>query len=132
MSTLGTMRKIVLTMLLAVVSSSAAAEWVEVADDEERSVYIDPATFRWDKSKNKVKLWILEDLKTVKSEIASMKSHYEFDCKEEQLRIIFGIAHSKNMGRGDVLFSGADPFNWGPVVPGSKGAILWKIACKKS
>jgi hypothetical protein len=40
------MRKPILMMLLAVVSSSAAAEWVELGSNEISTAYSDPATIR--------------------------------------------------------------------------------------
>ena len=127
------MRKTILMMLLALVSGSAVADWVQVAEDESRAVYIDPATFRWDKKRNNVNLWVLQDeKKTIESGMLSVKALYEFDCKAEQVRILFSIAHAGHMGKGDVLLSETDPFNWQPAVPRSIGAFLWKIACKKN
>ena len=58
------MKKLLLTLLLAAVSSSAMAEWVYVAKNKEGTyaVYADPTTIR--KAGNTVKMWGLDDHKT--------------------------------------------------------------------
>ena len=55
------MKKLLLTLILAVMSSSAMAEWIAIHQDEEISTYANPATMR--KSGNKVKMWVLFDQK---------------------------------------------------------------------
>lgn len=59
------MRKAIVMMLLAAVSSSAAAEWVELNRDEISTDYFDPTTIR--KAGDMVKVWSLTDHKTAKS-----------------------------------------------------------------
>src|SRR5665647_2349544 len=102
------MHKAILMMLLAVVSSSATAEWVGVSGDEAGTftVYVNPATIRR-ADNNKVKMWDLYDYKTGK-EIAgktfmSVESQSEYDCKEKQQRILYTTTHSENMGRGEIV-----------------------------
>jgi len=56
------MRKAILAILLAVASSSAAAEWVEVDSDETLTFYINPTTIRRDG--NLVRMWELLEYKT--------------------------------------------------------------------
>lgn len=127
------MRKTILMILLAVVSSSAVAEWVKVSSDETITIYKDPATIR--KNGNWAKMWYLFDFKTVQvdggNKFRSLKSQSEFDCKEEQVRLLSFSAHSKIMGGGDVVDSKSDHFRWDPVPPGSVNEVLWKIACGK-
>ena len=127
------MRKAILMMLLAVVSSSAMAEWVEVSGDEGGtfSVYANPATIRW--TDHKVKMWDLYDYKTAK-ELAgktfmSVESQSEYDCKEKQQRILYTTTHSENMGRGEVVSASIKPHDWEPNRPNSVGEALWRIAC---
>ena len=57
------MHKAILMMLLAVVSSSAMAEWTVVNENKEFIQYADLATIR--KLGNKVKMWGLNDYKNV-------------------------------------------------------------------
>jgi hypothetical protein len=53
------MRKALLILLLAVVSNSAVAEWVQVGGNETAITYADPATIR--KAGNVVTMWRLLD-----------------------------------------------------------------------
>ena len=58
------MRKTILMILLAVASSSPAAEWVKVSENETAAIYVDPATIG--KAGDLVKMWRLLDFKAVK------------------------------------------------------------------
>ena len=51
------MKKLLLTLMLAVVSSSAMAKWVKVSEDKLVTAYADPTTIR--KNGDKVKMWAL-------------------------------------------------------------------------
>jgi hypothetical protein len=128
------MRKIILMMLLVVVSSSAEAGWVEVGGtDDGVTIYADPATIR--KAGNRVKMWIMSDFQTEQAvpsggkPYMSQKGQNEYDCKEEQTRLIAFLWYSGNMGGGDMVYSDFDPLKWRPVVPGSVGEAQWKYAC---
>ena len=57
------MRKAILVMLLAVVSSSASAAWVKVSISEAGTGYVDPATIR--KTGDKVTMSEMTDYKIV-------------------------------------------------------------------
>jgi hypothetical protein len=48
------MRKLILILLLAVLSSSAMAEWIKVGANDNSTIYADPATIR--KEGNMVKM----------------------------------------------------------------------------
>jgi surface-adhesin protein E len=128
------MRKSILMMLLAVVSSSAAAvEWVRVERNETTDIYADPATIR--RRGDMVKIWILFDHKTPKVFVdkpyRSFMEQDEFDCDEERERQLAGSYHSGNMAEGDVVYTNSNPGKWSPVAPGTVGEILWKIGCGK-
>ena len=133
------MKKLLLTLLLAIVSSSAMAEWVKVGeavwrDGSHYSVYVDPTTIR--KSGNMVKMWLLYDYGTVQKHtgssmlFASVKGQSEYDCKEEQSRILYQVLFSKNMGKGKRITM-RDPDKWGPIEPNTIGVETWKFACGK-
>jgi len=89
------MKKLLLTLLLAVVSSTTMAEWVEV--DTNYSVgltaYADPVTIR--KLGNIVKMWILYDYTMAQTNATkpylSIKARWKFDCKEEQIQILYEL-----------------------------------------
>jgi hypothetical protein len=126
--------KTILMMLLAVVSSSAAAEWVKVSENEAATTYADPTTIS--KAGNMVKMWRLIDLRKAVSiasdkPFISSKGQEEYDCKEEQSRVLALTFHSENMGGGEVVHSEANPTDWAPVRAGSIGETLWKFGCGK-
>jgi len=132
------MHKAILMILLAIVSSSAMAEWVEVGESEDAEVgvtlYANPTTIR--KSGNMVKMWRLTDFKTAEDaagkQYMSTKRHDEYDCKEERLRIISIVTYSKNMGKGKVvLTTDIKLYDWFSVTPDSLDEIIWKYACRK-
>ena len=130
------MRKAILMLLLAVGSSGAAAEWVEVRGPESETftVYADSATIR--KVGTVVKMWSLYDYKAlhvtpVLSPYMSMTKQYEYDCKEERQRTLFWSSYSGQMSRGIVVQTDTDPNNWSPVAPGTVGEQLWQLACGK-
>ncbi len=87
------MKKLLLILMLAVVSSSAIAEWVEVTEGGEETetitAYADPDTIR--KTGNRVKMWVLVDYKKDEEEfgILSARLKEEYDCKEKKQRILF-------------------------------------------
>ncbi len=128
------MRKVILIMLLALVSSSAAARWVKVAENETNIAYADSATIR--KAGTMARMWSLFDYKTGvvldngKAHM-STRAQFQYDCSEERMRPTAVSFHSKNMARGEVVDSTFEAGNWGPVPPGTVNQALWKIACRK-
>jgi len=120
-------------MLLAVVSSSAMAEWVEVGTTNKYTSYADPDTIR--KVGNKVKVWELVDFKTVQGstgfQFNSAKVQSQYDCKEEQTRMLYATFHSENMGGGDVVMTHNKATKWAPVAPDSINMMLFEFVCGK-
>jgi len=133
------MKKLLLTLILTVVSSSAMAEWTKWAlvvdwnDSPDIALYVGPATSH--KSSSMVKMWHLWDFKFVHEaegkKYLSETIHYEYDCKRELSRRHAHLAFSGNMGYGKVVYSKRDLQIWGSVVPGTNGGLLMKIACGK-
>jgi hypothetical protein len=128
------MHKAILMALLAVVSSSAMAEWVVLGTTDTSTVYVEPTTIR--KSGNKVKMWSLENFNSVQEVInkkyLSTKTQDGYDCKEEQYRTLYFTWHSENMGGGNTVYVDSKPEkSWEPVAPNSVARALWKYACGK-
>jgi hypothetical protein len=140
------MRKAILLMILAVVSSNAAAEWVEVVKAGDDDYYADPSTIL--KSGNMVKMWELrnsnwsDEFKNLmkgleatfpdyRKTALSVKMQIEFDCKEQQTRTLFVYNYTGNMGLGEIIPSTIDTDKWEPIVPDSVAEALWKYACGK-
>lgn len=67
-----------------------------------------------------------EELEWEKDHLRS-KALYEFNCKEETLRVNFVIWYEK----GKVITSEQRKEQWKDVVPESSGESLFKAACKK-
>ena len=129
------MNKLLLTLMLALVSTSAMAEWTWAVEDAGVgiTVYVDRTSIS--KTGNIVKILSLTDFKTVqgkaKSRFSSQKEQDEYDCKDGKIRILTSSKYSKNMGAGEVVFSDSVPSKWMPVAPGSANEVLWEIACGK-
>jgi len=127
------MRKAIFMMLLAGVSSGAAAEWVLAGRSEIATTYFDPATII--RTGTLVKMWNLFDLKAARlldtRLYMSMKRQVEYDCKEARTRLLSFSGYSENMAGGEVVYSDFESHDWEPVSPGSGNAVLWTIACEK-
>ena len=128
------MQKIVLALLLAVVSGSAMAEWVQVGESANQTYYVDPATSR--QHSNAVKMWILFDFQEPKNlgsdAYLSLKVEDEFDCLNERRRTLYGSFYSGRMGHGDNFFTNSKASDWAPVTPEGVTRALWDFACKKT
>jgi len=128
------MKNLLLTLMLAVVSNSAMAEWVEVAESEAGTfiAYVESATIQ--KTNNIVRMWVLVDYKTVQTNASkpymSKLGIRKYDCKAKQNLATIKTLHSKNMGVGKhVGIIGSRP--WLPVSPGTTSELFWKLACGK-
>ena len=129
------MKKLLLTLMLAFMSTIAMAEWTEVEwkhVDGGLTLYIDYTTIR--KSGNKVKMLSLTDLVVEKEgeiDLFSSRTQDEYDCKEKKMRQLFYALYSGSMGDGKMEHSDSEHQKWAPVEPGSMGEAMWKIACGK-
>ena len=88
------MKKLLLTLMLALVNTSAIAEWSVLSRDDSGTgitVYVDLATTR--KSGDKIKMWGLTDYKSAmesaEGKYLSKKSRWEYDCKEAKMRVTY-------------------------------------------
>ena len=128
------MHKVILMLLLAVVSSNAIAEWVEV--DTSRRVgltaYADPDTIR--KTGNRVKMWVLVDYKKDEEEfgVLSARLKEEYDCKEKKQRILFMAFYSGHMGKDETVGILSEPEgSWQQPLVGGLAEALLEFACGK-
>ena len=131
------MHKAVLMMLLAIVSSSVIAEWVEIGETDKETTeayasnfYADPDTIR--KTGNRVKMWSLVDYKITMEElgVTSSKSQDEYDCKEKKQRVLFISFYSGHMGKGETVVIHNERGDWKPTSPGSANEAILKFACR--
>ena len=128
------MRSAIIIVLMTVACGSAAADWIKVAELGAGSIFVDPATIRRDG--NVAAMGTLYHLKTpVLSKTngqpyASQKLQSEYDCKDEQWRVITSSWHSKNMGEGKMVEYLADARKWENIPRESGVKLLWELACE--
>jgi hypothetical protein len=125
------MRKAILMVLLAVVSSSAAAEWIKLGSNEDSTFYVDAATIL---RKGKVAtMWSLIDYRQSRTignaQYMSLTALGEYDCEKEQQRVVSGSRQTEKMGRGESVSKLSEPTEWSFAASGSTGEALWKFAC---
>ena len=124
----------VFAVLLAAVSSGAAAEWTPVAPDNGiYSAYADRATIHRDGS------------------VASMRGMYDFphgdftpggvpfystvvdreyECGQHKVRLVGFADHFEHAGVGRVVSASSDAKRWEDVLDDSLDEKYWKIACQ--
>lgn len=123
------MHKAILMMLLAAVSSSASAAWVELGSNDYSTYYVDATSIRRDG--DTVKMWSLLDFRKARTfenlPYMSLKAQGEYDCKREQLRVFSGTRQSENMGEGDAVSRISEPSEWSAVAPGGIGQAFLEI-----
>ena len=123
-----------LFVLLAVLSSSALAEWVPIIRSELAIYYVDATSIRRDG--NKIKMLELVDYKKAKlagngKPYLSIKFQTEYDCRAEQYRILFFTSSSENMGAGDVVSSKNYTSEWLPTLTENIAEAMRKYGCGK-
>jgi hypothetical protein len=122
-----------LITFLLLSSGPAYAEWVALSGDDRRTSYIDATTIR--RGGNLVRMWDLVNFQTLqvsRNPYFSIKVVREYDCTIEQGRIIGQYAYSGQMGTGEMVDSELeDGVKWEPIMPGSWGQDLRKLACGK-
>lgn len=129
------MGRIVLTIALIALASTAKADWIKVTSSDygEMTVYVDPTTIR--NNGKTVKMWNLYDFNSpqgsTEPKYLSTKFQGEYDCKNEMIRVVYSSAHSLNMGDGKSFFVSTIPDEWIPPAPQSVNAALWKFACQE-
>lgn len=121
-------------MALAVASGIAIADWTKVATTEsDTDIYVDHASIS--KSDNLAKMWILEDRKAAGTfsgkTFLSAKLHYEYDCKDNQRRVLRSSLYSGQKAGGSTVQTGTKPGVWRPITKGRVNEEMWKIACGK-
>ena len=126
------MQKTILMLLLAVVSSSAMAEWVYIGQTEKEELllttYADSDTIR--KEGNTIKMWILHDFNTLRLNFISARIKEEYDCKEKKQRILFIAFYTGHMGGGETVAIITDPEDqFKPTAQGSLVEAVLKFAC---
>ena len=129
------MPRIFLTILLATISSSAIAEWVNIREDKFATVYFDSGTITLNKKSGIAEVWHLLDYKTPQDSMGkkyfSAKIRMGYNCKTMKLRNLGLTWHAENMGGGEKLFSRTLSGDWRRPLPRSLDATLLGIVCEQ-
>lgn len=131
----GWVTRAILTLLLAVASGSARAEWLALGtnDNGATTVYADSSAIA--RSGHTAKMWSLIDFKQAAQlsdgkKFLSWKTQYEFNCQTRQSRMLAASMHSANMGGGEITNSlDFESSQWEAVPSESNGEVLWNYAC---
>jgi len=126
--------KYLLVLILILASDLAMAEWSKIGESEKRggyTAYADLTSAR--KAYNRVKMWVLFDYKIEQKvsgfNFLSEKVRREYDCEEEQMRMLAFSLFSWNMEKGDLVRSYNQPQKWEKIQSGSIDELEWKAAC---
>jgi hypothetical protein len=123
-----------LLTLLMLFAPPAWADWDFVVETESGTqVFIDFQTVR--KEGNRVKVWQLTNyLKPQKIpsglEIFSLRTRYEFDCKDETSRMLAITAFPEQYAKGKELGHEGESNKWEHIAPRSTHSEVLKKVCK--
>lgn len=125
-----------ITLLVLLVSTVVGADWVKVdsAADTGANKFIDAKAIRQTGPMNTMRrVWELSNLaKRTSSQVLSIKSHVEYDCKDRRIRTIEVAFFSEHWAQGERLPApGSDmtPGDWRDISTGSPGETIFKRVC---
>jgi hypothetical protein len=117
-------------------SRFGATRWKAIgktdAFDGGATIYVDRAAIQH--HGDNTDMWTLMDFRNVQEmaglKFRSSKFRKEYNCKQGQWKILMSAMLEKNMGKGRVVQSDAEPEEWKKVEPGSIAEDEWGWACK--
>ena len=135
------MKKTILTLLLAAMSTGAIAEWVETfvfTNDKSTKFYANPSSIN--RAGSKATMWTMmsssTELKMDDVKYRSFQSMNEYDCAQRLVRNIETRYYSEPMGGGFRVqeperFRGNSPFGFdlSTNTPADKS---WELACGRT
>jgi hypothetical protein len=131
------MKKMILSLLLAALSTHAMADWVLIFKYSDTDVYADPSTIN--RVKDKVTMWSVTDSRIDKDFLGvryrSSVTAVEYDCTRMTALDVKSTYYKGQMGQGEL--SGTSPPAGGyflgypalPLQPDTPAEIAWKMAC---
>ena len=115
-------------------SPSALTGWVEVFKTNQQTLYANPASLL--SSGFKVKMWRLTDYKVPEINgdfvYSSKKLYEEYDCQNDQYRLLYVALYPENMGAGKAMHTHSETYSWQPILPDTDGEAMWEIACEQN
>jgi hypothetical protein len=126
------MSKIILMVLLAIASGSAAADWAVFSRNNDFTGYIDSTSII--RTNNLVRVSSLIDFRAVRTDagktFVSVKAQHEFNCAEGQVRKLFLSELSGSMGKGEIVNYSYKIGNFELIQPSSILEALWRVVCE--
>lgn len=127
------MNKAILFAILSAAGHNAFADWREIGNINNDTVYIDASTIR--RNENTVRLWFLHSYAEAKmvdgKKYFSEKRLNEFDCNTEEIRSHAHFFFSESMGNGDNILSRREASRWKLVEPASADYAGMELACSR-
>jgi hypothetical protein len=128
------MNKFILTILLTIFSTSAMAEWTQIASSDEYFLFADKASIS--KSGNVAKMRTLNEYVSIQEKIHgtyfSVKLYSEYDCVRKMKNILQLTAYSESMAKGNVVMSTqTSKKDWTYIKPNSMYETAYQVACGK-
>lgn len=133
------MNKIILSLLMAMVSTCAIADLVLIFRYSDAAVYADSSTVS--RVKDKVTMWSVTDSRKDKDFLGTMyrsvRTQMEYDCARMTSLHLKSMYYKGQMGQGEL--SGTVPpaggyylgFSALPLQPDTPEEVAWKIACAR-
>lgn len=119
------------SVVLALASPVAHADWIRVATTRQSYFYIDSK--KSPKIGDNVMVWVLRDHKQMLLgeglAVRSSKDQIEIDCAGRRVRRIFSSDHGRRMGEGPMLHSEHGPMSWNAVSPNTPVSRIVDVAC---
>jgi hypothetical protein len=117
-----------LCFLFALVAAPAWAEWVKVGETDIAVYYIDSTTVRRDRHLRWV--WEVQDFKQRRENgLMSRRVLDEFDCREEEVRILSMFNHAEPMATGPASLLSNDPFISTAIQRSTPAEVIYNIVC---
>jgi len=124
------MKKLFLILSLLLMTAHAYAEWILVDADKNNKYYVDATSSKKEGKLIKTPAYINHNKITKDTPYLSEGLMMEFDCKENQLRVIFFAPYKKHNLEGEPEDSmRIDDARWMPASNKGLGAMFNKV-CK--
>jgi hypothetical protein len=127
------MKKEILMLMLAAMSTGAMAEWVRLWGNDVMDAYVDPDSIRM--KGNKVVTQNIFDFKKpieyLGNEYRSTVNVYEFDCDKERAKALESIWYAENKGEGAIVDSSSLIYQWHRVIPATPISSFMNHACSE-
>lgn len=118
-----------LFVLVMLIAFPACAEWTLLGMNKGGEVFIEPTTLR--KNGNLRIIWTMQNMdeRLGKSQIGSIQSRMEIDCKNDLLRIHSIIGYAEKNAKGAVVDNDKTVGQWQDIPPNSVGWRVYEVVC---